>query len=114
MNISERKIRDVTVLDLEGNFVIGRDGKFGLRVAEKINAGVLRLIVNLARVDYMDSSGLGELVSCYTGMQRAGGGVKLLHVNDRLNKLLEITKLKTVFETFDSESKAISSFTLES
>ena len=68
------------------------------------------MIVNLAKVAYMDSSGLGELISCFTKMRRATGNMKLLHLNHRLNQLLIITKLITVFETFDSESAAISSF----
>ncbi|HEU4388875.1 MAG TPA: STAS domain-containing protein, partial [Blastocatellia bacterium] len=111
MNIQEHAINDITVLDLDGNFVIGRHGQFRKHVSDNIEAGGRRLILNLAKVAYIDSSGLGELVSCYTAMQSVGGTLKLIHLNDRLNKILVLTKLITVFETFDSESAAISSFT---
>lgn len=110
MNIRERRLDDVTVLDLDGSFILGRIGQFKHRVAENIEAGGRKLIVNLERVGLMDSSGLGELISCYTAMQQVNGHVKLLHVNNRLIHLLVITKLITLFETFDSEPAAVSSF----
>jgi anti-sigma B factor antagonist len=110
MKIDARKLSDVTVLDLDGSFVLGGDGQFKQHVADNIEGGGRKLIVNLAKVNYMDSSGLGELISGYTKMQRVNGDMKLLHLNDRLNQLLVITKLITIFETFDSESAAISSF----
>jgi anti-sigma B factor antagonist len=111
MNINERKLNDVTVLDLEGNFVLGGDGQFKRFVTTNIDSGNRKLIVNLAKVNYMDSSGLGELISGYTKMQRVSGQMKLLNLGKRLNQLLVLTKLITVFETFDSESEAVSSFT---
>jgi anti-sigma B factor antagonist len=111
MNINERKLNDVTVIELDGNFVLGGEKPFKQSVAANIDAGGRKLIVNLAKVGYMDSSGLGELVSCYTQMRQVSGHMKLLHINNRLHQLLVITKLITVFETFDSESEAISSFT---
>jgi anti-sigma B factor antagonist len=110
MNIIERTINDVTVLDLEGNFALDENARFRKYVAGAIDAGVRKLIVNLARVKYMDSSGLGELISCYTALQRLNGHVKLLHLNNRLQYLLAITKLDSVFESFDSEPAAVSSF----
>jgi len=110
LNINERKLNDVTVLDLDGSFVLGGDGKFRQFVNANIESGSRKLIVNLAKVGYMDSSGLGELISCYTQMQRVSGHMKLLNLNNRLNQLLVLTKLITVFETFDSETAAISSF----
>ena len=110
LNINERKLNDVTVLDLDGSFVLGGDGKFRQLVNANIEGGGRKLIVNLAKVGYMDSSGLGELISCYTQMQRVSGHMKLLNLNARLNQLLVLTKLITVFETFDSETAAISSF----
>ncbi len=113
MNISERKLNDVTVFDLEGRFVLGVDRQFKLHVTANIEAGVRKIIVNLAKLDYMDSSGLGELISCYIYMQRVNGQIKLLHLSDRLSNLLVTTKLITVFETYDSEAAAISSFTPE-
>jgi anti-sigma B factor antagonist len=110
MNVNERKLNDITVLDLDGNFVLGVEKPFRHSVAAYIDAGGRKLIVNMANVSYMDSSGLGELVSCYTQMKRVSGRMKLLNINNRLHQLLVITKLITVFETFDSESVAIASF----
>ena len=111
MKITERKLNDITVLDLEGTFVLGGDADFKKHVETAITSGNRKLLVNLAKVSYMDSSGLGELISGYTKMQRVSGQMKLLNLSKRLNQLLVITKLITVFETFDSESEAISSFT---
>ena len=110
MNIIERTLNDVTVLDLEGNLALEGNKQFRQRVASTIDAGARKLIVNMARVPYMDSSGLGELISCYTTLQRVSGRIKLLHLNDRLRNLLVITKLTRVFETFDSEPAAVDSF----
>ncbi|HEY6400242.1 MAG TPA: STAS domain-containing protein [Blastocatellia bacterium] len=110
MNIIERTINDVTILDLEGNLALDENAQFRKHVAGAIDAGVRKLIVNLARIKYMDSSGLGELISCYMALQRLNGHVKLLHLNNRLQYLLAITKLDSVFESFDSEPAAVSSF----
>ena len=93
MNIIERKLNDVTVLDLEGNLALEDNAQFRKRATAIIDAGARKLIVNMARVKYMDSSGLGELISCYTALQKLSGSVKLLHLNDRLRNLLVITKL---------------------
>jgi anti-sigma B factor antagonist len=111
MKIEERTKDDVILFDLNGSFVLGEDGEFKHRVATKIKAGRRKLIVNMAKVGRMDSSGLGELIAGYIAMQRVSGHIKLLHVNDRMHDLLITTKLITVFETFDSEPEAISSFT---
>ena len=110
MNIKERKLNDVTVLDLDGKFVLGEHAQFKQRVAAIIESGGRKLIVNLEKVSFMDSSGLGELISGYTAMRRVSGNIKLLNLNSRLNQLLIITKLITVFETFDSEAAAVTSF----
>jgi anti-anti-sigma factor len=110
MNIIERTINDVTVLDIEGNLALNENARFRKHVAGAIDAGVHKLIVNLARVKYMDSRGLGELISCYTALRQVNGHVKLLHLNNRLQYLLAITNLDSVFETFDSEPAAVSSF----
>jgi anti-anti-sigma factor len=83
MNIIERTINDVTVLDIEGNLALDENARFRKHVTSAIDAGVHKLIVNLARVKYMDSSGLGELISCYTALRRLNGHVKLLHLSDR-------------------------------
>ena len=110
MNIIERTLNDVIVLDLEGDLAIESNVQFRKHVADIIDAGARKLIVNMARVKYMDSSGLGELISCYTTLQRVSGRIKLLHLSDRLQYLLVITKLTSVFETFDSEPAAVASF----
>lgn len=111
MNIGERTLNDITVLDLDGSLAREENAQFRAHVTAAINAGARKLILNLASVPHMDSSGLGELISCYTTMQRVSGSVKLLQPNHRLQNLLVITKLITVFETFDSEPAAIASFT---
>jgi anti-sigma B factor antagonist len=113
MNIQERKLNDITVFDLDGTFALGGHSDFKHRIEASITSGNRKLLINLAKVSYMDSSGLGELISGYSRMQRVNGKMKLLNLNKRLNHLLVITKLITVFETFDSESAAISSFTSE-
>jgi anti-sigma B factor antagonist len=110
MNIIERTLNDVIVLDLEGNLALESNAQFRKHVTDIIDAGARKLIVNMARVKYMDSSGMGELISCYTTLQRMSGRIKLLHLSDRLKYLLVITKLTSVFETFDSEPAAIASF----
>ena len=110
MNIIERTLNDVTVLDLEGNLALEGNKQFRQCAAGAIDAGARKLIVNMARVKYMDSSGLGELISCYTTLQLVNGRIKLLHLSDRLQHLLVITKLNSVFETFDSEPAAVASF----
>ncbi len=114
MNIQERKLNDITVLDLDGTFVLGGEGGFRQQVETLITDGNRKLLINLAKVNYMDSSGLGELISGYTKMRRVSGQMKLLNVSSRLNQLLVITKLITVFEVFDSESEALASFTIDS
>jgi anti-anti-sigma factor len=111
MKIEERKVNDITVLDLDGTFALGGHADFKKHVETAITGGSRSLLINLAKVSYMDSSGLGELISGYTKMRRANGQMKLVNLSKRLNQLLVITKLITVFETFDSESEAISSFT---
>src|ERR1051325_3738781 len=110
MNIYERKLNDITVMDLDGRFVLGADRQFGHLVDANIEAGSRKLIINLARVKYMDSSGLGELVAGYRAMRQANGPHKLLHLNERIINLLITTKLVAVFDMFDSESAAIASF----
>jgi anti-sigma B factor antagonist len=110
MNIRERIINDITVLDLEGNLAREENAQFRKRVNVAIDAGARKLILNLANVQHMDSSGLGELISCYKAIQEVGGSVKLLSPNHRLQNLLVITKLITLFETLDSESAAVASF----
>ena len=113
MKIKERKLSDITVLDLDGTFALGGHGDFRQHLETVVTGGSRKLLINLEKVSYMDSSGLGELIAGYTHMQRVSGQMKLINLSKRLNQLLVITKLITVFETFDSESEAISSFTAD-
>lgn len=110
MEISERQLGNITVVDLSGNLAREENAQFRKHIAAIINAGSRKLILNLASVSHMDSSGLGELISCYRTIQALSGHVKLLNPNHRLQNLLVITKLDTLFEIFDSEAVAIDSF----
>ncbi len=110
MKIIERTLNDITVLDLDGNLALEGNVEFKKRVNAAFDAGARKLIINFARVPYMDSSGLGELISCYTTLQKVGGHLKLIHLSERLQALMAITKLISIFETFDSEPAAVSSF----
>ena len=111
MTIEERPTDGVMILDLKGKLTIGEDVEL---VKDKINSliqqGEKKLLLNLADVPYVDSAGLGEIVRTYTTVNRQGGSLKLLHLTKRIEDLLAITKLLTVFDTFDSEQDAISSF----
>ena len=111
MQISERAVGDVILLDVKGRITLG-DGDEMLKdkVNAVINAGKKKIILNLAEVPYVDSAGLGEIVRTYTTVSRQGGSLKLLNLTKRISDLLSITKLLTVFETFDSEPEAVKSF----
>jgi anti-sigma B factor antagonist len=111
MQISERSVGDVAILDVKGRITLG-DGDELLKdkVNQLVNAGKKKIILNLAEVPYVDSAGLGEIVRTYTTVSRQGGSLKLLNLTKRISDLLAITKLLTVFETFDSEDEAIKSF----
>ena len=111
MQISERAVGDVVILDVKGRITLG-DGDEVLK--DKVNAvvgkGQKKVLLNLADVPYVDSAGLGEIVRTYTTVSRQGGALKLLNLTKRISDLLSITKLLTVFETFDSEVEAVQSF----
>ena len=111
MTVSERTIGNVTVVDLEGKLLLGASAE-GLsdKIRSLLQQGQKHFIVNLAGVPYMDSSGLGELVHMYATVTRQGGVLKLLNTTSRLQDLLVITKLATVFECFDNEVTALASF----
>jgi len=111
MEIVERTVSDVTVLDLKGKMTLGEGDEL---LKDKINsllaAGKKKLLLNLEGVPYIDSAGLGEVVRTYTTVSRQGGSLKLLNLTKRIEDLLSITKLLTVFDTFDSEADAVKSF----
>lgn len=111
MKITKRQEDGVVILDVEGKIVLG-EGDETLRrsVRQVVADGHRKVVLNLARVPYVDSAGLGELVRCHTRVVQAGGAVALLHLTARMRDLLQITKLVTVFDTFESEEAAIASF----
>jgi anti-sigma B factor antagonist len=111
MQIEERAVGDVVVLDLKGKITLGQgDELLKDKVNSLVNQGHRKIVLNLADVPYVDSAGLGEIVRTYTTVSRQGGSLKLLNLTKRITDLLAITKLLTVFETFDVESDAVRSF----
>ncbi|HUK91114.1 MAG TPA: STAS domain-containing protein [Blastocatellia bacterium] len=111
LSIKERSAGDITILDLSGKVTIG-EGSVELRekVRTLLEEGKKKILLNLGDVAYVDSSGIGELVSSYTTANNQGGQLKLLNLTKKIQDLLMITKLLTVFETFDNEQAAIASF----
>lgn len=111
MEIAERTVNDVMILDLKGKMTLGEGDEL---LKDKINSllaqGHKKLLLNLEGVPYIDSAGLGEVVRTYTTVSRQGGSLKLLNLTKRIEDLLSITKLLTVFETFDSEAEAVQSY----
>jgi anti-sigma B factor antagonist len=111
MQIDERSVGDVMVLDVKGKVTLGEgDEMLKDKVNSLVNQGRKKIVLNLAEVPYIDSAGLGEIVRTYTTVSRQGGSLKLLNLTKRITDLLSITKLLTVFETFDSENEAVRSF----
>jgi anti-sigma B factor antagonist len=111
MTVTERAVGGITVLELDGQLILGASAE-GLRdkVRSLLQQGQRQFIINLAKVPYMDSGGLGELVQAYATVTKQGGALKLLHLTGRLRDLLVITKLATVFDCYDSEDVALASF----
>jgi anti-sigma B factor antagonist len=111
MQIEERIVGEVTILDLKGKITLG-EGDEALK--DKINSlahqGRKQILLNLEGVPYIDSAGLGEVVRTYTTVSRQGGSLKLLNLTKRIEDLLSITKLLTVFETYESEPEAVQSY----
>jgi anti-sigma B factor antagonist len=101
----------VVILDLKGKITLGEgDELLKDKVNSLVNQGYKKIVLNLAAVPYIDSAGLGEVVRTYTTVSRQGGSLKLLNLTKRITDLLSITKLLTVFETFDTENDAVRSF----
>ena len=111
LNIRERQAGDVTVLDMDGKITIG-EGSVALRSAVRrlIEEGKKKILLDLSNVGYVDSSGIGELVSSFTTVNREGGQLKLLNLTQKIQGLLAITKLLTVFDSYDDEATALNSF----
>jgi anti-sigma B factor antagonist len=111
MKIDERSVGDVKILDISGRITFTQgDEILKDKIHSIVHQGHTKILVNLAGVDYVDSAGLGELVGAYTTVTRAGGAMKLLNLTKKMRDLLAITKLLTVFETFDSEQEGTKSF----
>jgi len=102
----------VTIVDASGKLVLAEEtSALRTKIRELVAGGSKRIVLNLADVSYMDSSGLGELIGAHTTVTNAGGTMKLLHLAKRVHDLLKLTKLYTVFEAFEDEATAVSSFT---
>ena len=111
MHIDERTMGSVTVLDVSGQITMGEENtQFKDKVYSLVHQARTRILINLERVTYVDSAGLGGLVAAYTLVSRNGGQIKLLKLTRRIRDLMSITKLSNVFETFDAEQEAVESF----
>jgi anti-sigma B factor antagonist len=111
MKISTRQVDGVTIMDCSGRITLG-EGSVTLRdtVRELLAKGQKKILLNLAEVNYIDSSGIGELVSAFTTTKNQSGELKLLNLTKKVNDLLQITKLYTVFDVKDDEAAAVKSF----
>jgi len=111
MKATIRQVDSVVVVDISGRITLG-EGCAQLRelIRDQLTRGNKRVLLNLADVTYIDSSGIGELVSAYTAVSNQGGQLKLLNLTKKVHDLLQITKLYTVFDIHDDEAKAIGSF----
>ena len=111
LTIASREVDGVTVLDLNGRITLG-EGSVQLReaVRDLISKGSKTILLNMGDVNYIDSSGIGELVTAFTTVKKTGGDMKLLHLTKKVHDLLQLTKLFTVFEVFSDENVVIQSF----
>ncbi len=112
IKVSTRQVDGVTILDLSGRITLG-EGSVVLRdaIRDLLAKGDKNILLNLGDVSYIDSSGIGELVSAFTSVKNAGGELKLLNLTKKVHDLLQITKLYTVFDVKDDETSAVGSFT---
>lgn len=111
VKLTTRQVGDVTVIDANGRITLGEGSStFRDTIKDLTARGNKKLLLNLADVSYIDSSGIGEMVSGFTSVTNQGGELKLLHLNKRVKDLLQITKLYTVFEVFEDEAAAVRSF----
>ena len=111
MEFKRRQLDDVTIVDLRGRITLG-EGSVTVRetVHDLLSKGLKRILLNLGEVNYIDSSGIGELVSAFTAAKKQGGELKLLNLTKKVHDLLQITKLSTVFDVADDETAAVRSF----
>ena len=111
LDVQARQAGDVTILDLSGEVRIG-EGSVALRdaIRKLVEEDKQKILLNLGGVKYLDSTGIGELIANYTTVSRKGGQLKLLNLTDRVQNLLVITKLLTVFDAYENEAEALNSF----
>jgi anti-sigma B factor antagonist len=111
MQFSTRKLGEIVIIDVEGKILLG-DGDVEIKntVDDLIAKGNKGILLNLTKVPYIDSAGLGEIIRCFTALRRIGGSFKLLNPNSRVIDLLNITNLLNVFDWYDDESAALKSF----
>ena len=111
MIIRQRDIADVAILDIDGKIMGGPDSEvFQKTIEDLIASGHQKILVNLENVNWINSTGLGTLIAGFTAVKKSGGKLKLVHVSERIESLLKITKLSTIFESFQEEGKAVESF----
>src|SRR5579872_3034621 len=111
MTITTREVSHVTIVDITGRITLGDEtGQLRDTIRQLIASGKKKIVLNLARVDYIDSSGVGELVSSFTTVRNAGGDLKLLSLTKKVHDVLHVTKLYTVFDIKDDEFTAVKSF----
>ncbi len=111
MQIEERIVDDVTILDLKGKMTLGEgDELLKDKVNSLVSQGHKKIVLNLSDVPYIDSAGLGEIVRTYTTVSRQGGNLKLVNLTKRITDLLSITKLLTIFDSYETEEDAVRSF----
>jgi anti-sigma B factor antagonist len=110
LKLSARVINGVKIIDCNGRIVFGEEASQLRDTIKKDLAENNRIVLNLANVNYIDSGGIGTMVSLFTSARNAGGDIKLLHLTKRVGDLLQITKLITVFESYDDEQKAVNAF----
>jgi len=111
MKFSTRRIGEVAVIDVDGKILLGEgDVEIKRTVDDLLKKGKKNILLNLAKVPYLDSAGLGEIIRCYTTLRKSGGSFRLLSPNQRIIDLLTITKLLNVFDWYDNEEAALKSF----
>jgi anti-sigma B factor antagonist len=111
LKIATREVDGVTILDVVGRITLGKEtGMLRDKVGDLAAQGKKKILLNLAQVDYIDSTGVGELVGCFTTVRNGGGELKLLNLSQKVNDVLHVTKLYTVFDVKDDEFTAVKSF----
>jgi anti-sigma B factor antagonist len=111
MTITTREVSHVTIVDITGRITLGEEtGKLRDTIRQLISEGKKKIVLNLALVDYIDSSGVGELVSSFTTVRNSGGELKLLSLTKKVQDILNVTKLYTVFDVKEDEFTAVKSF----